>query len=148
MSSGCRDKHCNLPPTPSHPSLTPTPPKSDNQGEQEGGRGLEQRAFKHPLRPSSGRVLILGPAATPSPPALRPAAQSSTAEAESDPLALIPALALKINYSVEVRGGKTKADPSASEEGGQCRSAAGKRCDSVIYHRGDHHHVNTRSGCH
>lgn len=139
MSSGCRDKHNTaLPNTPPPPFST----LSDKQGELEGGRGLEQ----HLLWPSSGWALILGPSsnslptcpATSSPAELRPP--------QSEPTAALNALALKINYSVEVRGEKTKADPSVSGAGGQCRSAAGKWCDSGIYHRGDHR-INTRSGC-
>lgn len=80
------------------------------------------------------------------PTCLAPSSPVELSPPQSEPMAVLNALALKINYSVEVRGGKTKADPSVSGAGGQCRSAAGKWCDSGIYHRGDHR-INTRSGC-
>lgn len=45
-----------------------------------------------------------------------------------EPVAVLHVVALKINYSVEVRGGKTKADPSVS---GRVDSAAVQQVNGV-----------------
>lgn len=54
--------------------------------------------------------------------------RASTTPLHPEPVAVFYELALKINYSVEVRGGKTKADPSAS---GQVDSAAVQQVNGV-----------------
>lgn len=124
LSSGCRDKHC-----------TRQQPRLITKVSWEVGGAWSS------VPTSSVAIRRVGAWASSN---SLPTCPATSSPAQCEPTAVLCALALKINYSVEVRGEKTKADPSVSGAGGQCRSAAGKWCDSGIYHRGDHR-INTRS---
>ncbi len=69
---------------------------------------------------------------------------SVSARSPQSQCTLFHGLALKINYTAEVRG-KNKGQSICVRASGQAHGAAGECTDNGIYHR-DGHYTNTRSG--